>query len=354
MAARPAALISPHRAAWEELEHGAREAEEAVGVEVRSIAIGDVRFELRFAGGAMLKALYPALAHLQREPSGEANVRVTLWDTRTSGVPPPASRFQPGDVVSRGGELGAGGDPAIQVLAFPGLPVVMVWDAERESAVVWAADAAVLPGFERASPLRTLLQWALEPYEIYFVHGACVANDDIGVLIGGLSGAGKSTTSVACIRLGLGFVGDDYVALAGADEPVAWSLYSTAKLDERSVELLDGLEDVPRGVPGDNPPKETLLLDQAPEARLLHGARLGAVVLPARSAPEGLRPARPATALRTLAAPSVLQIPRDAQAAIGHMSGLVQRLPVYELGLAGGPAHAARHVAGLLETLGGR
>jgi hypothetical protein len=149
----------------------------------------------------------------------------------------------------------------------------------------------------------------------------------------------------------MGYVGDDYVALQGIDEPVAWSLYSTGKLDDRSLEMLGGLKDVPRGAPGENPPKDVLRMAGAPGVRVLRGAPLAAIVLPRQGALPGLRSVGAAGALRTLATASVLQIPRDAQAAIRFMAALVRRLPVYELGLDGGPMQAARDVAGLVDGL---
>jgi hypothetical protein len=69
------------------------------------------------------------------------------------------------------------------------------------------------------------------------VHAAAVGCGGRGVLIPGRSGSGKSSTSLACLLAGMDFVSDDYLALALDPEPRAYRLYSTAKLDPRSLIL---------------------------------------------------------------------------------------------------------------------
>ena len=52
-------------------------------------------------------------------------------------------------------------------------------------------------------------------------------------LLGGVSGSGKSTTSLfALTSPDLRFLGDDYVLVDGADRPEVFSIYSTAKIHE--------------------------------------------------------------------------------------------------------------------------
>ena len=352
MAARAAALSSPHRAFWEELCSGADRAEDPSLVLTRSIAIGDVSVSFRFATPEIAATLFPAFAHLESPVTGAPDVTVRFWDCASTGAPGVVSPLRPGMLVDRG--LVAGGEEtSIRILCEPDYAHYSAWNSAEASAVVWADDIRRLGGHERASPIRAILQWALEPHEVFLIHGACVAAAGPGVLIGGLSGAGKSTTAIACLEGGLSFLGDDYVALAGP-EPRALSLYASAKLDDRSIGLLGGLPGVARGI-AVGPPynKNVVMLGEGRGDMLKRETLIGAIVVPARDAPPGLTPASAALALRELAAPSVLQIPHEGVGTFRRLAGLVRELPAFRLGLADGPVRAAADIAALCESLGG-
>ena len=68
-------------------------------------------------------------------------------------------------------------------------------------------------GRERARPLSLMLAVWCGDREIQLVHAGLVARDGHGVLLGGSSGAGKSTAALACASAGFDFLGDDCVAL---------------------------------------------------------------------------------------------------------------------------------------------
>jgi hypothetical protein len=353
LAARAAALSSPHLAFWEELCSGADRAEDASRVVAKSIAIGDVRLSLRFATPEIAAILFPAFAHVETPAVELPDVTVRFWDCASSGAPGVISPLRPGMLVDRGVVAG-GEETPVRILCEPEYAHYSAWNSAQASAVVWADDVRRLGGHERASPIRAIMQWALEPHEIFLIHGACVAASGPGVLIGGLSGAGKSTTAIACLEGGLSFLGDDYVALAGP-EPRALSLYASAKLDDRSIALLGGLPDVARGL-AVGPPynKNVVMLGESRGDLLKREALIGAIVVPARDAPPGLSAASAALALRELAAPSVLQIPHGGTGTLRRLAALVREVPVFRLGLADGPVRAARDIATLCQSLGGQ
>lgn len=349
MAAHDTVLSSRHRECRDALRAGAEHAEHAVGVDAKTIAIGEIGIELRFVGSAAREALFGALRHLE-SPGHTAEITITLWDTETTGTPPPLAPFGPGQRVVLG-EVEPGGDSAIRILSILGSPALMSWDAARQEAVVWILGAGSVPGHDRASPLRTLLHWALEPHGIFLTHSACVAPRGGGVLITGASGVGKSTVAVACLERGLEFVGDDYVALTAQAPLRALSLYSTAKLDRASIELLGGLPRVPRGRPVDPPPapKEVLRLADHRSEMLRVAAPLRAIVVPDASAPPGLRPVGGAEILRSLAPASLLQVPQDGRAAMRFLAATARALPGFRLGLGDDLDRVATEIAGLCD-----
>jgi hypothetical protein len=352
LATRAAALSLPLVAFWDELCLGADRVEAASRAVTRSIAIGDVTLSLRFATPEIAATLFPAFAHVEAPAVTAPDITVRFWDSVSTGAARVRSPLRPGMLVDRGVVAG-GEETSIRILCEPEYFHYSAWNSAECSAVVWADDVRRLGGHERASPIRAILQWALEPHEVFLIHGACVAGSNSGVLIGGLSGAGKSTTAIACLEGGLSFLGDDYVALAG-HEPRALSLYASAKLDDHSVGLLGGLPDVARGI-AVGPPfnKNVLMLGESRSDMLKRETPVGAIVVPARDAPPGLTPAPAALALRELAAPSVLQIPHEGAGTLRRLAALVRDVPAFRLGLSGGPEHAATDIGALCESLGG-
>lgn len=303
--------------------------------------------ELRFVGAGMQEALFPAVAHLECTPGGPPDVTITHWDSAGSGAPQVTSPFAAGKIVTSG-EIDPGGDPDLRVFGVTGARAFTAWDGQRSRAFVWAADPADLPGHELSCPSRPLMHWALEPHGVHLTHGACVCVEDEGVLMGGVGGAGKSTTAVACLERGLGFVGDDYVALCGEDSPRALSLYGTAKLDASSVELLGGLADAPRGRAIDElGPKEVVQVAAYRPELIRNEVPLRAIVLPSLAAKPGLRPASPGEALRALAVTSLLQIRQDGHLMVRYLGSLVRALPAFHLGLEGDLDRVVDDIAGL-------
>src|SRR5438270_10111828 len=101
-------------------------------------------------------------------------------------------------------------------------------DGDAACHLMAVSSASVLPPWEPGAPLRRQLSWALAP-EVLFVHAAAVGAADGAALIIGPSGAGKSSTSLACLRAGMGFLSDDY-CLVRDDPPVVHRLHATARL----------------------------------------------------------------------------------------------------------------------------
>src|SRR2546429_207421 len=71
---------------------------------------------------------------------------------------------------------------------------------------------------------------------------ASTVGDERGaVLLAGAGGAGKTTTTVACLLDGLQFVGDNYVLLSQEAAPTVHGIYHNVKLRPGTLELLPEL-----------------------------------------------------------------------------------------------------------------
>ncbi len=118
-------------------------------------------------------------------------------------------------------------------------------DHDHGHAIRWLADPHDLPYGEQVSPLSLAIRWwASIDARGALVHAGAVADDHGAVLLGGNSGAGKSTSTMACAHGSLDVLGDDQVIIEidnGA--PIAHPVYRLAKLTPGSLDLLPHLRD---------------------------------------------------------------------------------------------------------------
>ena len=117
-------------------------------------------------------------------------------------------------------------------------------DPVESRAVRWVDEIGDVPLWEQINPLRCAARWWSVEHDAAMTHCAAVGNADGAVLLVGDAGAGKSTTSLACLDH-LDVLGDDFCFVeprAGATSLVH-PMYRIGKLDDRSLELLPHLRD---------------------------------------------------------------------------------------------------------------
>jgi hypothetical protein len=131
------------------------------------------------------------------------------------------------------------------------------------------------------------------------------------------------------------YAGDDYVILEGER---AHCLYSTAKLDVTSLDLLPGLRGAVVEFRRGTEHKAVLDLHRQRPEQVRSALPVDAIVVPsvAGATRPRLRRAGAAEALRALAPTTLLQLPGAAQARMTAMAELVKRVPVFGLELAAG------------------
>jgi hypothetical protein len=224
-----------------------------------------------------------------------------------------------------------------------------VFDRLRGLAAIWTQDASQLPDWEQSFPLRTLLNWLLAPSSWSLAHAAVVCIGGRGLLLAGAGGSGKSTTTAACLGIGLETLGDDFVAVTAEGEPRAQALFDTLKLDRRSLAFFPELA-VHAGVARTG--KARIHLSGALPKQLRPSCSLAAIVVPrvTPGADTRLQPLPKTAALRALV-PSTVFLTRGAEIETSTKLGaLVRRLPTWELRIGGTPDQAARALAGLLAS----
>jgi hypothetical protein len=204
----------------------------------------------------------------------------------------------------------------------------------------------MLPYWTKASPFRTLFHWLMERHGRQLLHAAAVATEHGGVLIVGRGGVGKSSTALACLDAGLGYVGDDYVVVGLDPEPRAYSLYNTAKLEPRQTARFPNLAGFVRAPePGDE--KSVLCLYPDLASQIMLDTRLKAVITP-RFSSHGVTSFEAVTVSalsRAAAFTTLAQLPHAGAAAHDFIARLIATVPGRTIALGPDLGEVARAVA---------
>ena len=188
---------------------------------------------LEVAGSQLAAALAPAFAHLRQRPQGEppGELRITVWDEKEVGV-----ALADADLTAldgehwevRAGTLATTRDARHVVFRTPSS---LYWlDRSERRIVGWVASTADLTLAERGKPFELLLAIWHHDRGVPILHAGCISVADRGALVVGRSGSGKSTTCLACLRHGFGYLGDDQVGLEEQPDGgwAAHSVYAAA------------------------------------------------------------------------------------------------------------------------------
>jgi hypothetical protein len=186
-----------------------------------------------------------------------------------------------------------------------------------------------------------------------------VGRDGKGVLIPGMGGAGKSTTSLLCLRHGMEYLGDDYIGMERRSDGafIGHSFFSSTWLEpehgrERFPDLMSG------ALSGDGPDedKDLVLLADRYRKWMRPRAEIAALALPriVDRRETVVRPAGKGEALLVAAPSSMLcLIPRPHPDAWRQLTALVESVPCYWLELGREAEQIPRRVSDLLQEATG-
>lgn len=206
----------------------------------RTLGFGPIPLTLQAGGPELLHAFAAAL--VASTPASWPPLALTLlsgaelsWDQL-----PEAFRPQGQEVLVARGE---------GCTALCSGPEQSIWlfRPTQAAAVYWVRDRDALPPWERSIPLRSAARWWAALQGGAKVHAGAVGDGERCVLLVGAGGAGKSTSTLACLDSGLQVLGDDYCLLQapGALNPTSTihGMYRYAKLDAHSLHLLPALQE---------------------------------------------------------------------------------------------------------------
>jgi hypothetical protein len=321
----------------------------AHGLVATGFATGPIRFSLQTLGANYARQLTAAIGFARADvlPKASPPLRILAMDGAAGPGAPPGWNFPVTDTwhLQRLHER-----PALVCRYDPDWQTWRVLSRDRGLAVTWTADAAALPEWEAACPLRDILHWHSSDSDWMMMHAAGVGADGAGVLLAGAGGSGKSTTTAACVLAGMQTTGDDFVVVDPGKRH-AHPIYDTIKLDEPALATLpDWQEAVANpGRPDDQKARLHVSVSR-PAALARDGLALKAVLLPrVTGAPHSaIVPATAAEAMRALA-PSTMFLMRGGQrASMAKITALLRVLPAFRLDLGCDPMEAAAAIAGFL------
>jgi hypothetical protein len=233
--------------------------------------------------------------------------------------------------------------PRLRVLCEP----------ERGRARLAALEPAEEDLWPLSHPLFTLpLVELLKRRGLYAVHAAGLSEGGRALLLAGHSGSGKSTLTVALVRAGLGFLGDDTLLLSRRPEGLRILAFpDEVDLTDESVGFFPELEFRMNGA-REGWRKRQLRADQVYAAEVVWECEPGILVFPqvAGTADSVLEPLDPGEALFELAPNVLLTEPRSSQAHLDALAGLVAASRCYRLATGRDLDGAVRLLRGLLAS----
>jgi hypothetical protein len=299
------------------------------------IGIAGFRARIEIVGSELAGTMRRAFSHLISPVAGSSDLTIRVWDEAATGVTVPGQysrerrRDDDVEILLRVSEDGR------YVCERRDLSVSWLDTASsRIVGCVSSADFQYLD--ERARPQHKLISAWLDERGIQFVHAGLIGSGDTGVLFVGNGGAGKSTSSVACLRGGLGYLGDDFVGIEStAGGYVGHGLFSSCLLNVHHLERFPDLK--PHAVPAHQEfeDKSILYLEDVFPGALRRSVPIAAIMLPrvVRREETTYRRASKAEALFAIAPTSVMFLPRPSQRAFDRVAELVERVPAYWLEL---------------------
>jgi hypothetical protein len=315
----------------------------------RSYSIAGRTINFHFAGHALVSLIDSALSHLATNSQCPPHRTICLWDRASTGTPiPPLQRTMHGRIAPE--QLRGNTFRRIRTAFQEDYGALSLLDTERDLALFHVPSAEHLPIHERAAPVRIILHWCIESSSVQLIHAGAVGTSHGGIVLAGKGGAGKSTTALTCLERGMQYVGDDYIAIDATHVHFAWSLYSTAKLNNDSVCRLPRLA---ASISNPNRPaadKALVFLADRYRNQIVDGFPIKAIVLPQvtdQLESEVVRVSG-AASLVALAPGSIFYLPDAGAQAFHTISTFVKEVPSYALRIGKNGANIPDLLADLL------
>jgi hypothetical protein len=349
-AAVTGSLVTPVQAASTWLQNAAGLPD--AGLHVWTSRIGGVPIRFRCTDAALAELYSSRLVGRDCEPQDAPVLSLDLLETERLGWSAPDA------VVDRRY------DPAgtARTFARSQIAALMPAPGDGESGYPWVffapctrrglilvRDANALPPWTAGAPFALLLHLAFAWRGWRFLHAAALGSGEVGALLAGPSGVGKSGTTLAGIAHGLVTTGDDYLLVEPGVTPVAWPVYRLLKQDSAGLSRV-GREDL-AGRPANWSGKVEIDLETEFPGRMADSLKLRLILLPEITGAQrtSVRSVPPTEAFSAIAASMLTQLPGARMAGFSFLTRLTRTLPAYHLRLSVDAQEIAGAVREVLE-----
>ena len=321
---------------------------------LRDISLAGLTIQLKFAGNVLLPFVLPAISHLLIDSrSTNPDYLIEIWDSASTFSDFPVAPCSVDNIEFRG-EIKGLQSKRFESAYFTHARMLSLLDHESKKGIVCLVDSSDVPAFELACPLRGIFSWILRRNNVVMLHAAAIGTDDGNILIGGNSGAGKSSTALRCLVGGLNYLGDDICAISIDDEvPMVHSVYSSGKTLSSDLSKFPELLQSLHAHYDEDYEKEIFFFNKSFPNNLKSAGQLNAVVIPYQNAllPIGFQPLSYAKALSVITTSTKSLLP-DARNEMFHMLSLVlHHVPCYQFNLGGDPRKIASTLADFIKQL---
>ncbi|NOR61140.1 MAG: serine kinase [Rhodobacteraceae bacterium] len=222
-----------------------------------------------------------------------------------------------------------------------------LFDPARNIGVRLLPHPGAYPEWEPTAPLANLLGWIMRAKGRMVMHAASLGIGNVGILLAGPGGSGKSGTTLAGVANGLQSVGDDYCVVSPAPSPVARPLYRMMKQDSAGLARV-GINGV--ASPLNWQGKHVFDLREVFPEAAIDEAKIKAILLPRVShlPHTKLERASAFEALQALAPSTMLQLGGDRSATFKACAEVVRAVPAFHLLLSEDPREIAATIRGFI------
>jgi hypothetical protein len=287
---------------------------------------------LRFAGELAAERILPSIAHLVVSSDTSPAWTLNCWDDSTTGS---RMTMPTGEMLAHRQRycLGIVSNSRYRAFYQEWLETLSSVDRAGEAYTCYL-NASALPMYEKAAPMREILNVMLNFQGKQIVHAASVGYATGTLLLAGPARSGKSTLAVQCLLQGMGYQSDDLCVLSCEECPRSWNLYNVAKLRD------DALARVSTGFPlstfteGEET-KHYFHVNRVYPERIVPVAPVKALLIPeiTGEVSSELIPVKRLEAMRALIPWSVSEVPASDAMGERIMLKAISHFPAYKLRL---------------------
>jgi hypothetical protein len=324
-------------------------------IEIRHIFVGDMMIQCRFAGAALMPVIMPALEHLIIEATKESvtDYKIDIWDSESTNIDFPIAPCGIDDILVRG-ELDGFISERFEAAFFTHARMLTVIDHDEKHGVVCLATSSDIPAFELACPLRGILSWILRRNDIAMIHAASVGTSDGCVIIGGNSGAGKSSTALRGLAGGMFYLGDDICAISNKNNnSTVYGIYSSGKTLSSDLKFFPALTASIHSHFEEFYEKEVYFFYSQFKSQLPKSGKIKAVIIPHQdpSLAIGFQKIANANALSVICSSTKNLLPNAGNEMFYILSSILHQTSCYRFNLGNDPSLIVDTLANFISTL---